>query len=237
MKAVLLAAGKGTRLFPLTIDTPKVMVEVNGKPFLWYVLENLWLAGFDDIGLVIGYKKEKIETFVNEYKLHQPLMKFTFIEQKEQLGTGNAVLCAKKFAGKDNFMVYSTDNLISVEDIRRLPMEEEFSYVMAMQVKFPERYGVLVHEGDWLKEIKEKTKEYHGNWVNAGIYKFTPDIFPLLEKVKISVRGEIELTDAVTMLAKLRKAKIMKLQEYWLDLGVKDDIPKIEAFLQRRGGG
>ncbi len=237
MKAVLLAAGKGTRLLPLTIDTPKVLVEVNGKPFLWYVLENLYLAGFDDIGLVVGYKKEKIAEFVKEYLVQQGGMKITLIEQKEQLGTGHAVLCAKAFVGKENFVVYSTDNLISTEDLRSLPMDDEFIYVMAMQVQFPERYGVLVHEGDWLREIKEKTKEYHGNWVNAGIYKFTPEVFPLLERVGVSVRGEIEVTDAVTMLARQRKAKIMKLQEYWLDLGAKDDIPHIEAFLQRRGGG
>jgi len=237
MKAVLLAAGKGTRLLPLTVDTPKVLVEVNGKPFLWYVLEHLYLAGFDDIGLVVGYKKEKVAEFVKEYLVHQGGMKITLIHQDEQLGTGHAVLCAKVFVGQENFVVYSTDNLISEEDLRALPMDDSDIYVMAMQVQFPQRYGVLVHEGDRLKEIKEKPKEYYGNWVNAGIYKFTPQIFSLLEKVKLSVRGEIEVTDAVTMLAKLGKARILKLKEYWLDLGVKDDIPKVEAFLQRRGGG
>ncbi len=235
MKAVLLAAGKGTRLLPITVDMPKVLIEVNGKPFLWYVLEHLRVAGFDDIGLVVGYKKEKIYEFVKKYLAKQGGMKITFIEQKEQLGTGNAVLCAREFVGTENFIVYYTDNLISARDLQRLPLDDEFTYVMAMQVQYPERYGVLVHSGEKLLEIREKPKEYFGNWVNAGIYKLTPEIFPLLAKVTLSPRGEMELTDAVTLLAKKGKAKIMKLQEYWLDLGKKDDIPKVGTFLKEEG--
>ena len=235
MKAVLLAAGKGVRLLPLTMDKPKVLIDVNGKPFLWYVLEHLRLAGFDDLGLIVGYKKEKIEKFVKGYLDKQGGMKITLIEQQKQLGTGNAVMYAREFVGRDNFMVYYTDNLISVGDLRRLPFEDEFTYIMAMQVQYPERYGVLAHEGEMLLEIREKPKEYVGNWVNAGIYKFTPDVFALLERVTLSPRGEVELTDAVTMLAKQRKVKVMKLKEYWLDLGVKDDIPKVSSFLKEEG--
>ncbi|MEK6900902.1 MAG: sugar phosphate nucleotidyltransferase [Nanoarchaeota archaeon] len=235
MKAVLLAAGRGVRLLPLTLDKPKVLIDVNGKPFLWYVLEHLRLAGFDDIGLVVGYKKEKVEAFVDGYVQKQGGMKITLIEQQKQLGTGNAVLCAQEFVGTDNFMVYYTDNLISMGDLRRLPVDDEFNYIMAMQVQYPERYGVLVHEGDMLLEIREKPQEYCGNWVNAGIYKFTPEVFALLDKVTLSPRGEVELTDAVTMLAKKRKVKVLKLKEYWLDLGVKDDIPKVGTFLKEEG--
>ncbi len=237
VKAVLLAAGRGTRLLPLTLDIPKVLIEVNGKPFLWYVLEHLRLAGVDEFGLVVGYKKEKIAEFVRDYLVHQGGVRITLIEQQEQVGTGHAVLCAKAFVGEDNFIVYSTDNLISELDLQRLPQDDGFTYVMAMQVEFPERYGVLVHEGERLKEIREKPKEFYGNWVNAGIYKFTPEIFTLLEGVKVSVRGEIEVTDAINLLARQGKVRLIKLQEYWLDLGKKDDIPKIHEFLRGKFRG
>lgn len=232
MKTVLLAAGKGTRLFPFTSDKPKALIEVNGKPFLWYVLEHLRKITLNDIGLVVGYQKEKIAAFVKEYNVQHTGIKITLIEQSEQLGTGHAVLCARTFVGSENFIVYSTDNLISPGDLQRLSLDDPYTYVMAMQVTYPQRYGVLIHQGEKLLEIKEKPKEYYGNWVNAGIYKFTPEIFTLLEKVKPSSRGEIEVTDAVTTVAKQGKARIVKLQEYWLDLGEKDDIPKVEEFLR-----
>src|SRR3989338_7913014 len=98
MKAVILAAGKGTRMLPLTKDIPKVLIKVNGKPFLYYLLKNLQLAGYDDFCIVAGYKMEKIKQFLEEFGF-----KAEIAEQKEQLGTGHALMQAKEFCGKDEF--------------------------------------------------------------------------------------------------------------------------------------
>ena len=227
MKAVVMAAGKGVRMLPLTEKVPKVLVEVNGKPFLYYVLTNLKKAGFDEIALIVGYKKEQFKPFLKKYGFKAEL-----IEQKEQLGTGHAVMRAEKFAGSGNFVVLGGDNLWSAEDMKAMHQDDMFCYIAGITVKNPEKYGVLITKDDNLAEIKEKPKEHAGNLVNTGLYKFSYEIFEALKRIDPSPRGEYELTDAITLLAKQGKAKVAKVNDYWLDLGCKEDIPKAEKLLK-----
>ena len=98
----------------------------------------------------------------------------------------------------------------------------------------PEKYGVLIEDGRILKKIVEKPKSFVGNLVNVGLYKFTKDIFKVLDNLKKSERGEYELTDAISFLAKKGKVKVITLKDYWLDLGGLDDIPNVEQFLKGR---
>ena len=228
MKAVIIAGGKGTRMLPLTEKVPKVLVEVNGKPFLYYVLKNLQQAGCSEWGIVVGYKQEMIAEFLEEYGFTAVL-----IDQKEQQGTGHALLQAKAFAGKESFLALGGDNLWSTEDFRTIQKADEFTYVCGVETAHPERYGVLVTKGDTLLEIREKPKEKLGNLINTGLYKFTPEIFAKLEKITVSPRGELELTDAVTMLAGEKKVKVVKAK-WWLDLGTLEDIPMVERFLKKK---
>lgn len=228
MKAVILAAGKGVRMLPLTLDRPKTLIEINGKPFLMHLLERLYNAGFQDkdIAIVAGYKKEKIEEFLVQHNLA-----ITLIEQQALVGTGDAVYHAREFVDEDNFIVVGGDNLFSADDLLRIQQEDEYCRVAGWEVENPSRYGVLVCEGEMLTEIVEKPKEFVGNLINAGLYKFTPDIFEALEQIEISERGELELTDAIFLFAEGRKVKVMMLQDYWLDLGRKEDVQKVEEFL------
>ncbi|MBW2965866.1 NTP transferase domain-containing protein [Candidatus Woesearchaeota archaeon] len=228
MKAVIMAAGKGTRMLPLTESIPKVLVEINGKPFLYYVLENLKKAGFNDIGIIVGYKKEKFPEFLKKYNFKAEL-----IEQKEQKGTGHAVMQAKDFCKNENFIVLGGDNLFSIKDLKAVKQQDEFCYVVGKEVNNPEKYGVLITKDDKLIEIKEKPKEFVGNLINIGLYKFTSEIWDALDKIELSERGELELTDAITILAQKDKVKVLKLKDYWLDLGSKEDIPKIEEFFKK----
>jgi len=228
MKVVILAAGKGTRMLPLTEDIPKVLIEINGKPFLYYVIESLKEAGFTEFGIIVGYKKERVEQFLIDYNIKAEL-----IEQKEQLGTGHAVLQAKEFVGDDDFLIVSGDNLYDVEDLKAMNKEDEFYYIGGYKIVDWQRYGILVEEDGFLKEIKEKPKEFVGMLINTGLYKFKQEIFSLLERLEISPRGEIELTDAVSTLAKEKRVKVIKAK-LWLDFGCKEDIPKIEKFLKER---
>lgn len=226
MKALILAAGKGTRMMPLTERIPKVLVEVNGKPFLYYVLKSLKKAGYKDFGIIVGYKKEKIESFLKEYKFKAKL-----IEQKEQLGTGHAVLQAKEWIGKNNFIVCSGDNLYDISDIKRIKMKDSFYYLLGLEIDEWQKYGVLVVENCFLKEIKEKPKQFVGNLINTGLYKLKPEIFPILEKLRPSPRGEIELTDALNVLAKKNKVRVLN-GKWWVDLGCKKDIYPASCFLR-----
>ncbi len=227
MKAVILAAGKGVRLLPLTEDRPKTMVEINGRPFLSYIIDHLHQAGFHQLGIVVGYKKEKIIDF-----FQQKSIPATIIEQPEHWGTGHALLQARKFCGKSNFLMMGGDNLFSVRDMKALPMNDAFSYVTAVAAEEWRRYGILVTKDSSLIKIVEKPETFVGNVANAGLYKFTPEIWPELERVQKSPRGEYEVTDALNLLAEKGKVKVLFLHDYWLDLGGQEDREKIERFLK-----
>ena len=227
MKAVIIAAGKGIRLLPLTEEKPKTMVEINGRPFLYYIIKHLQQAGFHQLSIVVGYKKEKMVEF-----LQQQAIPATIIEQQEQLGTGHALLQARKFCGNSNFLMLGGDNLFSGRDMKALPMNDALSYVTGAVVEEWRKYGILVTKDSSLIKIVEKSETFVGNLANAGLYKFTPEIWPALEKIQKSPRGEYEVTDAINMLAKKRKVKVLQLNDYWLDLGEKEDVVNIEGFLK-----
>ena len=226
MKAVILAAGKGVRMLPLTANKPKVLIEVNGKPFLWYVLENLKKAGITEYGIVVNYKKEKIKEFLQKYNISA-----TLIDQPEPLGTGDAIKQARLFCGQEDFIALYGDNLFSVEDLQAIQQKDNGCYVIGKEVEDWQKYGVLVVDEKKLVRIVEKPTEFVGNLINIGLYKCTADIWPALDTLKPSLREEYEFPDAISILAKAGKVKVLKLQQYWLDLGCKEDIPKIEAFL------
>lgn len=229
MKAVILAAGKGIRMMPLTKNTPKVLVKVAEKPFLYYIIKSLQKAGYTNLCLIVGYKSEKIEDFLKKYKI-----KATLIQQKEQKGTGDAVMHAKPFVGKENFIVLGGDNLWSAEDLKSMNKQDDYTYISGIEVQNPEKYGVLIEEKGFLKEIKEKPKENYGNLINTGLYKFTPEIFEALTQIKLSPRAEYELTDAITLLARHKKVKLIKIKDFWKDLGTIQDIEPMNAFLKKR---
>ena len=227
-KCVIMAAGKGTRMLPLTETIPKVLIEINGKPFLHYVIENLKKAGFNEFGIIAGYLKEKIEQFTKDNNINA-----TIIEQKDQLGTGHAVMQAKDFCKDENFIVLSGDSLVSTEDLKAINNQDEFCYAVGKEMQGDvSKYGIFVIDEDKLVKIEEKPKTPPSNIINIGLYKFTKDIWPALDKIELSERGEYELTDAITILAKQGKVKALKLKDYWLDLGSKEDIPKVEEFLK-----
>jgi dTDP-glucose pyrophosphorylase len=97
----------------------------------------------------------------------------------------------------------------------------------------PQEYGVFVKRGDFLEEIIEKPKEFKGNLINTGLYKFTPEIFQKISEVELSPRGEYELTDAINLLAQEKKVKVKELKDYWLDFGKPEDIKKVSDFLEK----
>ncbi|MBN2101894.1 MAG: NTP transferase domain-containing protein [Candidatus Aenigmarchaeota archaeon] len=226
MKALILAAGKGIRMRPLTLDKPKVLIDVAGKPFLHYVIENLMKAGFDDFGFIVGYKKEKIEDFLKKEKI-----KYKLIFQEEQLGTGHAVMLAKNWVGKDNFVVIYGDNLYSNKDISKLDMRDKYNYMFGIRDEHPERYGVIIKKSGFLVKIVEKPKDFVSDLVNTGLYKFTPEVFDKLLKVGKSTRGEIELTDAISLLAEEKKVKVLEVGGYWKEMSTLEDLEKTEKFI------
>ncbi len=246
-KVVIAAAGQGTRMKELSKDMPKSLICVKKRPFLAYLLDNLIEAGYKDFMLVIGFHAELMERFVSEYldickKNNKEDIKISLVDQfktlgpkEKEYGTLCPMKCIKDFVGNESFLSIYGDNLFSVRDLKEMGVDDEYNYIGASVADDPEKYGVLITDNQGnLKEIIEKPKEFVGNLVNKGIYKFTSDVFEKIPQVCISPRGEYELTDAVTLLAREGKMKVKMLQDYWLDFGNPDDVAKVEKFLDEQ---
>ena len=236
-KVLISAAGRGTRMLDLTKNKPKHLIEVNGKPFLYYLLNNLKKAGFEEMIMVVGYKKEFMDKFLEEYGSE---FKITLVNQfdilgENRYGTACPLECTKKLLKDKSFLAVYGDNLYSIKDLKRFNIDDDYCYIAGLPHKKPQNYGVLyVDNKGFLKNIVEKPKKYIGNLINTGLYKFTPDVFDYLDKIKLSSRGEYELTDVIDMLAKKRKMRVKNLEGMWLDFGKPQDIIKVEKYLNTK---
>ncbi|MFH1770920.1 MAG: sugar phosphate nucleotidyltransferase [archaeon] len=227
-QAVILAAGKGVRMLHLTKDIPKTLIDINGKPFISYLLENLKQAGYEKVYFIVGYKKEKQEKFFENNDFG---MKIKLIHQKEQLGTGHAVSIVEPFV-EGNFVLVVGDDLFSANDLGNINFYDDYNYIYGLKHNDPKKFGVLVSDNDFLVEIEEKPKNPKTNLINSGLYKFTPEIFEALKEIEKSPRGEYELTSAIDILAKKKKVKVKILKDYWIDFGRFEDVPKVEKFIK-----
>lgn len=230
-KVVIAAAGRGIRMLHLTKNKSKHLIKVQKRPFLAYLLDNLIKAGYKDLILIVGYKEEATRDFLKKYNYKIKAINQSDFLRKGEYGTLCPLKCVKDVI-KENFLMVYGDNLYSVKDLKALNVDDNYNYVAGFSHKHPEKYGVLVPDNGFLKKIIEKPKKYVGNLINTGLYKFTPEIFDKIPKVRRSPRGEYELTDAITLLAKEKKVKIKKIKDYWLDFGNPADILKVSQFLK-----
>jgi len=240
-KVVIAAAGQGTRMLHLTSNKPKHLIKVKDKPFLSYVLDNLWGAGYREIILVVGYKEELMKDFLDEYKCSKngKKCKISIVSQYEILGpkekeygTACPLKCVSDLIGDEPFIYLCGDNLYSLKDLKAMNIDDNYNYVAGLEHDHPEKYGVLITDNGFLKEIIEKPKEFYGNLINAGLYKFTPEVFAKISKIKKSPRGEYEITDVISILAKEKKVKVIKIEDYWLDFGNPADIMHLSNFIK-----
>ena len=240
MKAVLLAAGEGIRLQPITATRPKHLIQVGGKPILEHCLDALKANGITEAIVVIHYMGEEIRHYFGDgSKLG---FKLEYVEQKNVLGTGNAASVAEPFV-KGAFMLVYGDLLFSAEAIRAVLSAYERSNVAAamavISVDKPESYGVTELAKDkTVKRIVEKPKrgKAPSNLANAGLYVFCTDIFDALKHVKRSPRGEWELTDAVTQLVAdgKRVLAVEIARGDWFDVGRPWDLLDANVWALRR---
>ena len=211
MKAVILAAGKSTRTYPLTLNKPKPLLKVRDKTILEHNLD-LLLGIAEEVIIVVGYKEEQIKKFVGStYKT----IKIRHIEQKTQLGTGHAVLQVENFID-DKFIVLMGDDLYSKEDIQEI-LRYEYA-VLAKEVNNPENFGVYTLDyNNYVKDLVEKPKKFISNLANCGLYLLDKKIFPILKDLKPSIRGEIEVTDAVKELSQKEQVYCVKAK-FWIPI-------------------
>jgi len=230
-KVVIAAAGQGTRMQDLTKDKSKHLIEVNGKPFLSYVFDNLLKAGYTDFTLVVGYEAGLVEEFLKEYGYKARVVnQFEVLGPKEVIyGTACPLMCVKEI--KEPFLYLCGDNFYSVKDLEEMNSDDEYNYVAGINNKEPENFGVLVAENGFLKEIVEKPQIFVGNLINTSLYKFTPEIFSKVSQINKSPREEYEITDAVSLLARDKKVKVKEIKDFWMDFGKPEDIKKFSEYL------
>lgn len=235
MDAVILAAGEGTRLRPLTLTRPKPMLPIAGKPILQWDLEAL-KKFFKKVIIVVGYKKERIiEHFGKKFKN----LKLEYIEQKEQLGTGHAVSLLKDHVSKEFFLM-NGDIIISEETIKNFIkdfLEFRANMLAVIKVENPSDFGIVKLKGNRIQNIIEKPSFSKENLANSGIYFFNEEIFKAIEKTERSPRGEYEITDAIKILipefyVSYCKGRLINISKPW-DLLDANEILLKELKLER----
>jgi NDP-sugar pyrophosphorylase family protein len=236
-KVVISAAGRGTRMLDLAKDKPKHLIEINNKPFLYYSLNNLKQAGFEEFIMVVGYKKEFMDKFLEEYnkEFNIKIVNQFEILGEDEYGTACPLKAAKDLLIDQSFLSVNGDNLYDIKDLQRFNIDDNYNYVAGLPHDQPQNYGVLqVDDNGLLKQIIEKPTEHVGNLINTGLYKFTSEIFDYLDKINLSIRGEYELTDVVSLLAEQKKVKVIDLQGRWMDFGKPDDVKRVEEYLNAK---
>ena len=212
MRAFILAAGEGTRMWPLTDTRPKPLIPLGNKPIIEHILDAVIYAGIRDITILIGYEGRQIaDRYGYEYKG----ARIDYLYQKERKGTGDAVLYAEKYKD-DKFLILNGDLYFEKGALSEILRYE--NAILGVYREDASNYGLLVGE-EKLEEIKEKVPESSG-LVNAGIYVFGREIFEYIKRVELSPRGEIEFTDAINMFAKENDVRIVKYDGLWLDIGM-----------------
>ena len=229
MKAVVLAAGEGQRLRPLTFTRPKHMIQIGGKPLLEHVLVALSEAGIKEVHMVVHYKAEKIKEYFGDGS--NLSMKIEYLHQKEIKGTADAFSLAEDRV-KDDFLAVYGDLLVTPQAIRsalsRHKKSKPAATLTTLQVEHPEHYGIIRTERGRVVEIVEKPSPEVavGMPINAGIYVFSMKVFEAVRLTEASPRGEQEITDSIRMLIEDgEKVVAAKLSvEDWLDVGKPWDL-------------
>ncbi len=223
MKAVVLAAGEGTRMWPLATTKPKHLLPVAGKPIISYLLQALADNSVKDVFMVVGFRGELIQTALGDgtnYGVH-----IEYLKQPRWTGTASALKVARNVIGDETFLAIYGDLWVSSSAVQTvLEKSRESSKVMGVvRMANASEYGVVELSGERLTEIREKpsrSREAEG-WVNSGIYVLDQEVFEAIEETAISKRAEYELTTSLQHL--LNKKKEIRgaiiAREDWMDIG------------------
>jgi UDP-N-acetylglucosamine diphosphorylase/glucosamine-1-phosphate N-acetyltransferase len=224
MKAVILAAGKGERLRPLTDTRPKPLLPVAGKPLVEWLLVEAARAGARDIILVTHHLEEKIKEELGDGS--RLGLRITYARQEKFLGTADAFRTAEEFVGGDEFIGVYGDAYLEPGTIRKIVRShvEGETTMTAMAVEAPSMYGVVEADAGRVKAVVEKPEpgSEPSNLANVGIYIFPPSVFEYIRRTGLSSRKEYEITDTLgLMLGDGLKVNLHRLGEgEWLDIGL-----------------
>jgi glucose-1-phosphate thymidylyltransferase len=238
MKGVILAGGNGTRLRPITYVTNKHLLPVYNKPMIFYPLETMAACGFKDVLIVSG--REHAGHFLNLLGSGKEFnLRISYEVQEEAGGIAQALMLARSFADSDSVAVHLGDNIFENSGqlcggVKKFLQDEKGAMIFVKQVPDPERFGVAEIQGDKVLDIKEKPKNPPSNLAVTGFYIYDKEVFDIIQNLKPSARGEMEITDVNNAYIKKGKMKYEKVAGDWTDAGTFESLYKASEVARRK---
>jgi bifunctional UDP-N-acetylglucosamine pyrophosphorylase/glucosamine-1-phosphate N-acetyltransferase len=218
MKAIVLAAGAGTRLKPITNNIPKAMILINGKPMLQILLEQLKTAGINEMVIIVHYMKDKIIDYFGDGSKFG--VRISYAEQKEMLGTADAVSYAEPYITEEKFLLVYCDSLFETDLLKRLMSHENADGVFTCRaVEDPRRFGVILTAGKKITKFIEKPETPISNLASFSIFVMPKEIFEACKKIPKGPKGEYWITDAIQLMIDDGMIFEYEISEYVLDIG------------------
>lgn len=236
MKAIILCAGRGTRLRPLTFSNAKHLIPIANKPVMLYGLEAIVAAGITEVGVIVGENRSEFVRALGDGERWG--IKITYIVQEEPKGLAHAARFARDFVQNEPFLMYLGDNIFQAgmkEAVKLYAAHRPNAVTFLYEVEDPRPYGVAELEGDQVVRVVEKPKEPKSRWILTGAYIFEPLVFDVIAQLKPSQRGEYEITDAIQGLVD-RGARVMPyfVPGWWVDTGNASDMLRANRLILRQ---
>jgi len=227
MKALVLSAGRGTRLRPFSHSMPKQLVPIANKPVLQYVLENIRDLGVTEVGVIVGDWAEEIAGVIGDGSRFG--LRVTYIRQEEPLGLAHCVALARPFLGAEDFVMYLGDNMLPAgigDAAAQFARTRPAAQVVVHKVPDPRSFGVVeVDAAGVVLGLAEKPAVPRSDLAIVGVYFFTQEIHDAVGAISYSARGELEITDAIKwLLSHGRQIESYRYDGYWKDTGNPEDL-------------
>lgn len=221
MKGIILAGGKGTRLYPLTKVTNKHLLPVGKEPMIFHPIRQLVSAGIYQIMIVTStdHMGDIVKVLGSGKEFG---CEFTFKVQEEAKGIADALSLAENFAGNDKVVVFLGDNVFesSISPyVRNFEKQEKGARVLLKKVNDPERFGIAAMDEKHILEIEEKPQSPKTDFAVVGVYMYNPKVFDIIRKIKPSDRGEYEITSVNNVYIKDQELKYDIVKGRWVDSG------------------
>ncbi len=219
MECVILAAGEGKRMRPLTATRPKVMIPLANRPMTYHLVDAVRAAGISDFVFVVGYREQEVRDYFGDGSCLG--VSIRYVTQRHQKGTADALRAAEDLVS-DWFLLLNGDMVVQSRDISGI-VGKKVPCIGTFPSNHPEDFGVVIMDGDKVIGLQEKSTTPRSNIINAGVYVLPDEIFYALRSVESSSRGEYELTDALIDLIMEDRLTGYPLSS-WLDIGYPWDL-------------
>lgn len=237
MKGIILAGGKGTRLYPLTKSTNKHLLPVGKEPMIWHPIKQLVLSGITEILIVTSINH--LGDIVNSLGSGKSFScELTYRVQEEANGIAHALLLAEKFAQGDRIVVILGDNIFEysiTQYIEAFQKQDQGARILLKEVDSPERFGIAVLVEKRIVCIEEKPVWPKSNYAIVGCYMYDDQVFDLIKQIQPSARGELEITSINNIYLKKGQLEYSFVKGKWLDAGTFESLNEANTLLLNNG--